>query len=159
MSSAANESAIEFQLAQKRRFCLITLDLTGFKTVNDACGHAAADQLLKQFAAELKGAFRLTNSAGRWAGHEFAVVIYGSAKEANAFAGNVKRWLFGDYTVEDTRGKRKVHIEAALVLTECQPGESLAALLGRMDKSMAEQKKLRWRYPQETAAAGAGQSE
>lgn len=141
----AMESAIAFQLAQKRRFCLMMLDLTGFKAVNDAYGQRAGDQLLKQFAAELKGAYPLTNSVGRWAGDEFAVVIYGSAKEANIFADNVKRWVFGDYTVEDTRGKRKVHIEAALVVTECQPGESLAALLGRVDKSMAEQKKLRRR--------------
>ena len=141
----AIESAIGFRLEQKRRFCLMRLDLSGFKKLNDAYGHTAGDQLLKQFAAELKDAFPLTNSVGRWAGDEFVVVLDGSEKDAHAFADNVKRWVFGDYTLEDTRGKRKVHIEATLVVTECRPGESLAALLGRADKSMDEQKKLRTR--------------
>ena len=62
------ESAIEFRLAQKRRFCLLMLDLNAFKKINDAHGHLAGDQALKQFAAELKGIFRVTDSVGRWGG-------------------------------------------------------------------------------------------
>jgi len=137
------ESALEFRLAQKRRFCLMMLDLNGFKKLNDRYGHLAGDQLLKQFAGELKGVFRATDCAGRWAGDEFVVVLDTSLEEANEFAGRVRKWVFGQYIVEDGGAKRKVQVDAALGVTEWQPGETLAALLGRADKLMYGQKNSR----------------
>jgi len=139
------ESALEFRLAQRRRFCLMMLDLNDFKKLNDVYGHLAGDQLLKQFAAELKGVFRATDCVGRWAGDEFVVVLDGAQAEANEFAARVRKWVFGNYTVESAKEKRKVHMEAAVGVTEWQPGETRAALLGRADKLMYEQKKVRGR--------------
>lgn len=137
------ESALEFRLTQKRPFCLMMLDLNGFKKLNDQYGHLAGDQLLKQFATELKGVFRATDCVGRWAGDEFVVVFDSSAEEAKQFAERVQKWVFGNYTVEDGATKRKVHVDAALGVTEWQPGETRAALLGRADKLMYGQKSSR----------------
>lgn len=134
------ESALEFRLARKRCFCLMMLDLNEFKKLNDVYGHLAGDQVLKQFAAELKAVFRARDSVGRWAGDEFVVVLDGVQGEANEFADRVKKWVFGDYTVESFGAQRKVRVEAALGVTQWQPPETLAALLERADKLMYGQK-------------------
>jgi diguanylate cyclase (GGDEF)-like protein len=137
------ESAIEFRLAQKRCFCLLMLDMNGFKKINDACGHLAGDQVLKQFAAELQGTFRVTDSVGRWAGDEFVVVLDCAQAEADDYTGRVKKWVFGDYTVGGPGEQRKVYVDAAVGVTEWRPGETLAELLGRADQLMYQQKRSR----------------
>ena len=137
------EAAIEFRLAQKRRFSLLMLDLNGFKKINDTYGHLAGDQVLKQFAAELKGIFRVTDSVGRWAGDEFVVVLDSAQAEANDYAERVKRWVFGDYTVGGPGEQHKVHVDAAVGVTEWQRGETMPELLGRADRLMYQQKRSR----------------
>jgi len=47
-------------------FCLVLLDLNGFKQINDSHGHAAGDRLLKQFADELRANVRASDTVGRW---------------------------------------------------------------------------------------------
>jgi diguanylate cyclase (GGDEF)-like protein len=137
------EAAIEFRLAQKRRFSLIMLDLNGFKNINDTYGHLAGDQVLKQFATELKGTFRLSDTIGRWGGDEFVVVLDSAQAEANNYAGRVKSWVFGDYSVGAAGGQRKVRVDAALGVAEWRPGETMAELLGRVDRLMYQQKQSR----------------
>ncbi|MGB7762597.1 MAG: GGDEF domain-containing protein [Bryobacteraceae bacterium] len=137
------EAAIEFRLAQKRRFSLLMLDLNGFKKINDTYGHLAGDQVLKQFAGELKGIFRVTDSVGRWAGDEFVVVLDSAQAEASDYAERVKRWAFGDYTVGGPGEQHKVHVDAAVGVTEWQRGETMPELLGRADRLMYQQKRSR----------------
>jgi len=137
------ESAIEFRLAQKRCFCLLMLDLNGFKKINDTYGHLAGDLVLKQFAAELKGIFRVTDNVGRWAGDEFVVVLDCAQAEANDYAGRVKKWVFGDYNVGGPEEPRKVYVDTAVGVTEWQPGETMAEMLGRADRLMYQQKRAR----------------
>ena len=47
------------------------MDLSGFKCINDTWGHAAGDDLLKQFGAEVQSRLRSTDLVGRWGGDEF----------------------------------------------------------------------------------------
>ena len=137
------EAAIEFRLAQQRRFCLLMLDLNNFKTINDTYGHLAGDQVLKQFAAELKGIFRVTDSIGRWGGDEFMVVLGSAQSEANDYAARVKRWVFGDYAVGAPGEPRKVHVDAAMGIAEWHSGDTMAELTGRADRAMYQQKQSR----------------
>lgn len=137
------EAAIEFRLAQKRRFSLLMLDLNGFKKINDTYGHLAGDQVLQQFAAELRGVFRVTDSVGRWGGDEFVVVLDSAQAEANDYAGRVKRWVFGDYNVGAKEEHRKVPVDAAVGVAEWRSGETLAELLSRTDRLMYQHKHSR----------------
>jgi diguanylate cyclase (GGDEF)-like protein len=53
---------------------LLLLDLDLFKQVNDAHGHGAGDEVLRQFATVLQDAVRRPDLVVRWGGEEFVVI-------------------------------------------------------------------------------------
>lgn len=54
---------------------LLLLDLDQFKRVNDAHGHPAGDQVLREVAALLAAESRSTDHLGRWGGEEFVLIL------------------------------------------------------------------------------------
>jgi len=61
--------------AQKRHHALCYLDLDHFKLVNDTCGHAAGDELLRQLPEVLRPLVRRMDTLARIGGDEFALLI------------------------------------------------------------------------------------
>ena len=135
------ESAIEYRMGQKRAFSILLLDLNGFKQMNDTCGHQAADEVLKQFTAELKSIFRCGDLVGRWGGDEFIVVVNAGIQAAGAHIERISRWVFGDYTIRVGGTSRKVAVSAAIGAAEWQAGDSLRTLLDRADAAMYRDKR------------------
>jgi diguanylate cyclase (GGDEF)-like protein len=135
------ECAVERRIAQSRLFSILILDLNGFKDINDAYGHLTGDEVLKQFASELKSAFRATDVVGRWGGDEFIVVLDEGPEETSAIMERITRWLFGRYTIRANGSTHKVTVDAAVGIATWQPGDTLRSLLERGDTAMYRSKR------------------
>ena len=69
------EAALLSARTSGRQHALCYMDLDQFKVVNDACGHAAGDELLVQLSALLMATVRDTDVLARLGGDEFAVLL------------------------------------------------------------------------------------
>jgi diguanylate cyclase (GGDEF)-like protein len=139
-----NRQGIETKLQRRidahKPFCVVMLDLNGFKPVNDTHGHEAGDDLLKQFSTELRSASRVTDVVGRWGGDEFIVILDGNITEAQTHVERMQKWVFGSYTLHVGTEGPKVEMTAAIGLVEWQSGESIKQILARADAVMYKQK-------------------
>ena len=133
------EQHLALRLEQARPFTVMIFDVNGFKQINDTYGHVAGDDLLKQFAAELKAASASSDMVGRWGGDEFIVVLEGAMADVQTQAARFKEWVCGEYVVSG----RKIPVEAAIGMAGWQRGETIRQLLARADAAMYEQKRGR----------------
>lgn len=73
--------------APKAGFALLSLDLDGFKQVNDRHGHVIGDALLKRVAARLRRGVRPTDHVCRLGGDEFVILMPGADADEASYVG------------------------------------------------------------------------
>ncbi len=70
---------LEQEVSRTRRsdrgFCLLMIDLDGLKAINDTSGHLRGDQVLRSLGAVISGSIRTVDSAYRYGGDEFVVLL------------------------------------------------------------------------------------
>jgi diguanylate cyclase (GGDEF)-like protein/PAS domain S-box-containing protein len=70
---------VRHAIARTRRehesVAVVFLDLDDFKTINDSLGHAAGDEVLVEVAKRLATSVRATDTAARFGGDEFALLL------------------------------------------------------------------------------------
>jgi diguanylate cyclase len=123
------------------KFCIAMMDLNGFKRVNDTWGHAAGDELLKQFAAEVQSRLRSTDVIGRWGGDEFVFIIDSSLEEAARSMNRLRDWVFGEYQIGNGSETIHVTVTAASGIAEWDGKETPLELFNRADHLMYSDKK------------------
>ncbi len=64
-----------------RQHAVMFLDLDQFKVVNDTCGHAAGDDLMRQISSTLRSRLREGDTLARLGGDEFGVLLENCAPE------------------------------------------------------------------------------
>ena len=134
------EAMIEARIAAGVSFCVAMADIDGFKKVNDTHGHLTGDELLKQFATELRSACRATDVIARWGGDEFLILLECPLEEATGRVERLRKWVCGDYTVRGPSGIMKLRLYASIGLAQHLPQESIKALITRADTAMYERK-------------------
>jgi len=100
LTNLANRSEFESCLSKtflkarnkQSKYALLCIDLDQFKIVNDTCGHAIGDQLLRQVAKLLSQCVRNTDTLARLGGDEFGVILEGyTCKQARAVAEQMRK--------------------------------------------------------------------
>lgn len=89
------ELAIETEIRRSQRFqtsfCLLFVDLDGFKTVNDQFGHMNGSMVLKQVSDVLRETSREVDSVIRYGGDEFVIILLGANPNTGMLAGERMR--------------------------------------------------------------------
>jgi diguanylate cyclase (GGDEF)-like protein/PAS domain S-box-containing protein len=126
-------------LAAARRnrgaFAVLYLDIDHFKSVNDALGHEAGDELLRQFAARLAQSLRASDSVARWGGDEFVALLEGldDPRLAARIARKLLRRCSGPYALGGVRQRVTMSIGVSFYPRD---GQDIATLLDRADRAM-----------------------
>jgi diguanylate cyclase (GGDEF)-like protein len=147
------EAQVEKRIAGGANFCVVLIDIDGFKRVNDEHGHVTGDELLKKFAAELRSACHATDVIGRWGGDEFLLLFDSGIADAKQRVERLRKWICGSYAVRGSQGELKLQVEASIGLAEHSGSETMNQLVGRADAEMYAVKELARRKRLETKLA------
>jgi len=134
------ERQLDRRVGQGQPFCIMLFDLNGFKEINDGHGHLAGDQLLKQFASELRSSLWPANVIGRWGGDEFIAILDCGLDAASSHLDGARKWIFGEYKIDVGGKMRRVRVDGAIGVAAWQPGDTILEVLGRADAAMYQQK-------------------
>lgn len=80
-----------------RQHALLFMDLDNFKAVNDTCGHAAGDELLRQLTTVMMSKVRTSDTLARLGGDEFGVLLESCPLDQAQRVANLLREAIRDF--------------------------------------------------------------
>ena len=118
---------------------VLLLDLNRFKEINDALGHDAGDELLRQIAPRLTAGLRAQDEVARLGGDEFAVLLAAPSDRRKAEV--VARGLHENLTAPFLLGDVWLHVEASIGISLApEHGRTSSEVLRSADVAMYEAK-------------------
>ncbi len=108
---------------------VLFVDLDGFKPVNDAHGHEAGDELLRQVAARLSACVRENDVLSRVGGDEFVILMPGllDAGDADVMSDRIKAAVETPFAVDGHQVRIGVSVGVHLAPSAGDPDEALRA--------------------------------
>jgi two-component system, cell cycle response regulator len=137
LRSALNRSAHE-----KFPISLLLCDVDHFKAINDAYGHLAGDEVLREVSSRLLGAVRSTDSVGRYGGEEFLVVLSGCpANHLRSLAEQVRRAI-GEVPFSTASGPIAVTLSiGAITIEDWDDSTPIELILNEADTALYQAKR------------------
>ncbi|MDA7949423.1 MAG: GGDEF domain-containing protein [Hyphomicrobiaceae bacterium] len=121
---------------------LLIIDVDEFKAFNDTHGHVAGDSALRYVASCIKSNIKGKDTAGRFGGEEFAVILPDTTIEhAVSLAERTRHLVNARHLVKKATGESMGHISVSVGVAECTPKDTVESFLLRADKSMYAAKK------------------
>jgi two-component system cell cycle response regulator len=118
---------------------LLLLDIDNFKMYNDSYGHLEGDKVLVRLSQIIKSCLRTMDSAYRYGGEEFTVILPETkGEEAKNVANRIKRAVELERFLPEP--DKVVTITISIGLTEYFKNEQLSKVIKRADQAMYNSK-------------------
>jgi diguanylate cyclase (GGDEF)-like protein len=114
---------------------LAIIDMDHFKFINDRCGHATGDYVLREFARLGRESVRGADVLGRWGGEEFLLIMPGATAEVAIATLERLRTLVFAITLPPSGAGLRVSLSAGLASRDNQV-RSLDELIARADAAL-----------------------
>jgi diguanylate cyclase (GGDEF)-like protein len=131
---------IETARNQQREHALLYMDLDNFKAVNDTCGHAAGDELLRQLTTVMLSRMRGSDTLARLGGDEFGALLESCPPEQALRISNALRETVREFRFVWEGKTFSVGVSMGLVPVTAQSG-NLSHVLSLADACCYEAKK------------------
>ncbi len=120
-------------------FSVLFLDLDNYKHVNDTHGHLAGDEVLKAAATTIDNNVRETDTAGRWGGDEFMVVLPETdAWQAQRLGEKLRRRFSANRFRFDDDEELALSMSGGIAMY--QGGDDMESLFARVDRALYQAK-------------------
>ena len=119
---------------------LLLFDLDDFKRFNDTYGHIEGDQVLLRLGQMVKRCLRKADSAYRYGGEEFIILLPMTTGEDAAITAERIRMEFKKETFSPVPGQ-DVHMTVSIGLAQYKPQEDMKVFVQRVDQLMYQGKK------------------
>ena len=119
---------------------LLLLDLDNFKAFNDAYGHVEGDQVLSRLGQVVKRCMRETDSAYRYGGEEFTIILPMTTSGEGVVTAERIRTEFRKEAFSPASGQ-EVHMTVSIGLAQYRTKEEMKAFVHRVDQWMYQGKK------------------
>jgi diguanylate cyclase (GGDEF)-like protein len=133
--------ALEAEIKRSRRtaqpLAVVLLDLDGLKQINDRHGHLAGSLAIRRVAEALLGSCRATDTAARFGGDEFALVL---PETGEAAAWHVARGVVDRLATDVEKPNVSISVGVAVYPGH---GDTVEALLNAADVALYETKERR----------------
>jgi len=127
--------ALQSSILHDQPLTIAIIDMDHFKFINDRCGHATGDHVLKEVARMSRETLRPTDVLGRWGGEEFLLIMPNAdLKVAMATLERLRTRVFGVRLPSSGAGLR-VSLSAGLALYS-KNVKSLDELIARADSAL-----------------------
>jgi len=119
---------------------LLFLDLDDFKAFNDAYGHIEGDHVLARLGQVLKRCLRHTDSAYRYGGEEFTIILPMATSKNATFTAERIRKKFKKETFSPAPDQ-SAHMTVSIGLAKYKKKEDITVFVDRVDQLMYQAKK------------------
>jgi diguanylate cyclase (GGDEF)-like protein len=139
-----SEAEAEVARAVRARMALAVavLDIDFFKQVNDTYGHLFGDEVLKEIAHCLPGVLREYDSAGRFGGEEFVLLLpHTRAVDAFRIADRVRDHISGLSLITPDGQQVEVTVSVGVAALDAGSTRELSELLGAADAALYRAKR------------------
>lgn len=133
------DSVIKYEIERTKRslspLSIILMDIDHFKLVNDNFGHIVGDEVLKEVAKIIKESIRKVDTAGRWGGEEFMIVLPDSDLDGGRILAEKIRTK-----IESNDFSKVGRLTASFGVAEFKDGISEIEFVNRADNAMYQAK-------------------